>query len=320
MIRVCTTIILLTIVVVIFFVVQPFTLPAALTQRKAERFKDAGARVAVACLARGYNHISQYNMLLKRNAALFPIVSNLRSSGLIVAFLIFHEGNITMEHQEYLKKQKPELQIRFIDVHETNTKAFSSSNLKYAKPNRTIYETDTSKLFPIGYRHMCHFWFMDFLECLRDYDYVLRVDEDCFVTRFPTDIFESMRERNQVFVTAYYLHLFHDFDETVVTVGLQETIDDFMHQQGLKEEVPLNRIMKFPYTNLFIVDIQYFLKLRLFQEFATQIHKSGGIYINRWGDLPLWGYFLANLLPPSHLFIKDTRIGYFHGSHGKKVN
>jgi hypothetical protein len=43
-----------------------------------------------------------------------------------------------------------------------------------------------------------------------------------------------------------------------------------------------------PYTNLFIIDCSFFNSCSLFFSFADAIHRAGCIWINRWGDMPLW--------------------------------
>ena len=98
-------------------------------------------RQCVAVLTRGYNDISMYSKLIRRNKA---IQENLTDK--TTDMLIFHEGNITDEHQVYIVKETPDLNLIFINVN--NGMAF--------KPEKSTIEfhPDTS-FFKIGYRHMC---------------------------------------------------------------------------------------------------------------------------------------------------------------------
>ena len=54
----------------------------------------------IAVLTRGYPTISEYDQLIKRN---IHISKNLNDKSLDI--LIFHEGNITEEHQIYIKNK-----------------------------------------------------------------------------------------------------------------------------------------------------------------------------------------------------------------------
>lgn len=58
------------------------------------------------------------------------------------------------------------------------------------------YPTTLSNRFSLGYKHMCHFWSIDFLEYLKDYKYILRIDDDCLLNTFDTNIFNIMKEKN----------------------------------------------------------------------------------------------------------------------------
>jgi len=61
-------------------------------------------------LTRGYSIITQYKQLIDRNKILEnTIISN-------TDYIIFHEGNIPPEHQTYILKQTPGLDLQFINV------------------------------------------------------------------------------------------------------------------------------------------------------------------------------------------------------------
>ena len=95
----------------------------------------------IAVLTRGYSDISGYDLLIKRN---FEIQRNLCNKSIDI--LIFHEGNITGEHQSYIIDKTPNLEIHFINVN--NGLAFKSHK------NKIQIDPGTS-FFGIGYRHMC---------------------------------------------------------------------------------------------------------------------------------------------------------------------
>ena len=48
-------------------------------------------------------------------------------------------------------------------------------------------------------------------------------------------------------------------------------------------------------TQLMLVDVQAVVSDARVQKLWQQVYDTGCIYINRWGDLPLWGYTVAAL-------------------------
>ena len=70
---------------------------------------------AIVVLTRGYRNKSDYNNLISRNKS---ISKNLNDKSIDI--IIYHEGNITNEHQIYIMEQTPELNIFFINVNNGN--------------------------------------------------------------------------------------------------------------------------------------------------------------------------------------------------------
>ena len=133
----------------------------------------------VAVLTRGYTNISSYQKLIRRNT---QISKNLNNKD--IDCLIFHEGNIPEEHQTYIQEKTPELRLIFINVN--NGHAFK-------KENELIPHSEESKKWGgTGYRHMCAFWFTQFLEFTQEYDKLLRIDEDCYIDFNVDQQFETL--------------------------------------------------------------------------------------------------------------------------------
>ena len=76
---------------------------------------------------------------------------------------------------------------------------------------------------------MCHFWFIDFFDYVTDYQYLIRVDEDCFLHRLDSDILELMEKKNQVFISPY----FRKFDVQDVTLGMIVLLQKFALDHNL---------------------------------------------------------------------------------------
>lgn len=259
-------------------------------------------RIAFLCLTRGYSDLKYYDDLIARNKSLIPFLKHFNAKN-----IIFHEGNIPSYHQDHIIANS--CHCDFVNLMEIETKAFR--NIGQVKPTNVIYETPLSKCYNIGYRHMCHFWFVD-VWTLMDYDYVIRVDEDCVLRSFPLDVFEN--EKDFAFITPLY----NGVDVEDVTIGLQHTLTDFHKLNGTIEKYALKQCVKNPYTNVFVMNVEFFNN-DMFKKYVEFIDSSNGIYINRWGDLPLMGYFLLNFLSDKEYLI-DKRISYYHKSHRIEIN
>ena len=111
--------------------------------------------------------------LIARNKSIYECIN---SEGQY-SFLIFHEGNITKEHQTYIQAQTPNQKIEFISVEDT-------------WGNR-------------GYTSMCKFYYYDVWHYCKDYDWVLRVDDDVIIRQSEYDIFEKCTSPT-VFVSPYF--------------------------------------------------------------------------------------------------------------------
>jgi len=57
---------------------------------------------AIVCLTRGYHNLKAYDSLIERNKSISQFI------GTKYPMIIFHEGNIPDEHQQYIKTQTPE--------------------------------------------------------------------------------------------------------------------------------------------------------------------------------------------------------------------
>ena len=87
-----------------------------------------------------------------------------------------------MEHQTLLKQITKNLILIFIDI---SSRAFLKEK-KSINPHKKFQKSN------IGYRHMCHFWFVDFWHFVEEYENILRIDEDCYITFDPVDIFSKI--------------------------------------------------------------------------------------------------------------------------------
>lgn len=258
---------------------------------------------AIVVLTRGYNNILKYNKLINRNKHIainfYLKLENPENYDII----IFHEGNITLEQQKYIQSQTPKLPLIFKSI------TFYNTNIqnKYLCP-----PTYLSNKFSPGYKNMCFFWSILFLDYLKDYLYIIRIDEDCLIKSIPTNIINTYIESNIYFASPY----FQGPDDPNVTVGITKFFLNFLQKNNIKG---YNSNVTCPYTNVSIINIQYFRQNSIVQKVLQEIILCGCIFSNRWGDLPIWGYILNYLIHP-HLYKQDKSICYFHGSHNTLLN
>jgi len=267
-------------------------------------------KIAISVLTKGYGNVVEYKDLITRNNLIHDNI--LEKSKLQYDVIIFHEGNIPKEHQDYISNNS-KCALIFRDVKESaDGSAFDDTKNKI---NPTLCPpTELSERFPLGYKHMCHFWSIDFFKYLSDYRYTIRIDEDCYVDRINTETIEQVVEEDIKFAVPLICNC---LDDANVVVGLSTLLSTFLEKNGLKPRVPYDDIRS-PMSNFMMLNLDYFRDNTLIQEFLTEVDNSHGIYSNRWGDAPIWGVILFALLEEAFYELSD--IGYLHGSHNHYVN
>jgi len=250
----------------------------------------------IAVLTRGYNDPTRYFLLIKRN---WFISNFLRDKS--IPILIFHEGNISLDQQNFIKCFSPELNIQFINI--TGPNAFRKSK------ESAVFDAVSSS-WGIGYRHMCSFWFVDFWHFVKDYDMLLRIDEDCMVN---FDIESVFLKLNQ----CMFISGMEQDDLEVVTIGLNNFTRQ--HIKDLYNEIVPSKSPAGPYTNIFAINLAKARDSTRLHEYIGAVDAYNRIYTYRWGDLPLWGEAIHYFCGPGALVL-DSSIKYFHLSHNLGVN
>jgi hypothetical protein len=251
---------------------------------------------AIVCLTRGYDELNKYDTLINRNKSIHNMF-NINDYDII----IFNEGNITIDQQQHIQNQTPDMKIQFISIKFYNN----------TEQNDICKPTTLSNNFSLGYKNMCYFWSIDFLEYLKKYDYIIRVDEDCIIDKIDKNIINNYKKDNIMFSSAY----FQGNDELDVTIGMDDLFNSYLKKNNLIKKNDL----KCPYTNFMIINIPYFKNNKNVQNILQEIKNSNCIFSNRWGDLPIWGYILSYLIDKKY-YIEDKNITYKHGSHDMIIN
>jgi len=254
---------------------------------------DAPKAISVVVLTRGYQNLQQYNTLIKRNISIANNLGSLRD----IDILIFHEGNILEPHQKYIQQFTPTLNLKFICIKEN---AF-----KDEKKEISFFEP--TKAFGLNYRHMCSFWFVDFWKFVKDYDMILRIDEDCAIEFNIPEVFYILQNKSAVYGN-------WTRDQDFVTHGLNKFTQQFITENLTINQPVIPHRPSGPYTNVIGLNVKNLRENELLQKYIEKVNFLDFIYIFRWGDLPLWGEALYYFCNPKNYF-KYDKIKYFHGSH-----
>ena len=239
---------------------------------------------AIAILTRGYEELERYKALLNRNKTIEENVTR------DYDYLVFHEGNITKDQQSYIQSNT-RLPLQFIDIP------------KFLPRDHAIFQPTA----PWGwnYRHMCNFWFSGFLDYVEDYDYLLRIDEDCTIYSDLDHIFDALEEK--VCVYGKWCG-----DDWFNVYGLDDFCKNVFPNKPRKE-------IGGPYTNLVAWDLNKIRSNPVVKGFIKAINESEGIYIYRWGDHMLWGEALHYGFKESE-YCELKTVSYYHASCLTKVN
>ena len=225
---------------------------------------------AIVCLTRGYPTKDKYQTLIDRNCAIRKHMNQDKRYPLI----IFHEGNISEEHQEHINYYSEGQSIQFVDI---------------------------SYIWRGGYEAMCEFHIYHIWHLCHQYNYILRIDEDCMVTRCETDPFEQVK--SNVFLRSVNWAESHTETNATLPAKIQE-----LTGVDPKEFY----IHNFPYTNLCIGKVDFFLSPPMVG-LLYALSQSPLQRENRWGDLPVLGSLLNIYAKDRTAFIKG--LTYNHDSH-----
>jgi hypothetical protein len=250
-------------------------------------------KIAVAVLTRGYQDIRKYNTLIRRNISIAKNLGALKDTDIV----IFHEGNILPQHQEYIAKFTPTLRIIF--------KCIKEHAFKDEKKDIHVFEP--TRAFGLNYRHMCSFWFVDFWKFVEEYDMILRIDEDCIIDFHIPEIFQNLQNKTAIYGT-------WTRDQDFVTHGLNQFTQQFIKENTQTSYSIISHTPSGPYTNVIGLNLKHLRENVLLQNYIKKVESLNHIYIFRWGDLPLWGEALFYFCNPNS-YLKSDRMKYFHGSH-----
>jgi hypothetical protein len=252
---------------------------------------------AIVCLTRGYSKLSSYLPLIRRNYSIYDVINRKRKRQ--YPLIIWHEGNIPVEHQLYVFAHEWNDDVRFIDI----SRVF--------RLPRTIKEQDLAESWSIGYRLMCRFNSYYIWQYTRPFDYVMRFDEDCILTSSTDDPFETLSEINGDFAAPMFTAESHRLTNRTLSAFVQS----FAAAQGKQPANLYNQV--FPYTNCYVTRTAFWRQPEV-QQFLEAVRHDPNSLRHRWGDLPVLGVALNMFAAPDKV-CRLPAMHYWHGSHNKEV-
>ena len=251
------------------------------------------AKVAIATLLKGIGtSFAQWKetLVIIRNKS---IIKNFKGK---CDLIFFHEGNL---HEEYMAKIKSSVNfnIKFIEVPNFR---LSESELSILKPD--ILDMGNVRT---GYSSMCKFWAYLFIDYLSEYDYVIRLDDDCIVLNNMDKLIENLEKSYLCFPALGQEDLRHD-------------LEDFMKMYFDKPVIEETRI-DLPYTNFCGFNLNKIRRDKRILNFFREIENNQFIHKYAWTDTLLWGIIMKYLLKKED-WEEMKEIKYIHLSHLMYVN
>ena len=168
-----------------------------------------------------------------------------------------------------------------------------------------------------GYKYMCKFFAVDMYDLLKDFDFYLRVDSDCFLKNLKYDIFQWAEDKN-----LGYGYLARKLE---VHGPTKQTLPSWTQKYTQKCAVTPKSPMGLPmgmcfnfYNSFHIGRVSFFLRPEVV-DFLRAVNESGRILSHRWGDSTIQAYAVRLFMEPRALF-RLPNVTYVHGSHSNIVS
>ena len=245
---------------------------------------------AIVGLIRGHTDPKRYSNLLRRNRLLRVNVLPQNKRDVI----IFHEGNIMNQHQEMIAAGIPD--IKFVNVRD-----------EFRKPEEVPKGCRTN----LGYKNMCRFYAIGIYDYLRDYDYMMRLDEDSFIeSQIKYDVFRQMEEME---LDYGYIHAEDDSHKDTLAT-FPRFSRTYALSRGLLDENEAEILNALHYYTNFMVTRVGFWRRPDVVDFLSAIDVSNGIYQYRWGDHIIQAHAVKLFSAPERIR-QLTGFRYTHYSH-----
>jgi hypothetical protein len=228
-----------------------------------------------------------YSRLVARNNSIEKFI------GGSPEIVMFHEGNVAPEHQRLIEAETPSLKFKWIQI------PFDFPR-DVPLPPETISTFHDGRCYP-GYHVMCEFHTCDVWDHLKEYDVVLRIDEDCILESEKwADVFKCVSP-DVPYRTPMFDVETHELTNATLPVWLGE--DAPFYDQTM------------PYTNVFVTRMDVWNREDV-RGWIERVRESRGCIKYRWGD-----HVLHSIILKKFGIGHGTMDGYnyYHGSHDRHV-
>lgn len=246
-------------------------------------------------LTRGYPSEQYYGKLIQRNEYIYQNFN--RHMDEEYPLIIFHEGNISTEHQNVILNYNKNKLVSFVDI---------SKDFKW--PSDLPMSEMLDGGFHPGYRLMCKFNCYHVWDYVKDYDYMFRVDEDTFIGELKYDVFQYMQDNNMDYLVGRFCEETHKLTNFSIPSKAHELLGDRWQVSDYDQEE-----LWVPYSNLLIAKVSLFREPEV-QSFLKDLTSDPRFLTHRWGDHVVQGIVLKAFSSKEKVsFIPDFE--YMHGSH-----
>lgn len=260
--------------------------------------KEKGVIVA---LVKGETH-GEFYLLVRRNKSILQYMMQKNGSefqGICNPdIVLFHEPSLTESMQQYIQAQSPELPIKFLPIRFDGFAKFVNSTDKssgFKQEYEKCHATGWSQSFKIGYKNMCRFWFIGFLEYVKQYSWMLRLDPDCEIEEESRNLLPPI---DPVFISSPAWLPLHNqrFDKISTTYdgevvkGMGPFVREFIKDRILSSNGGKTLVIDSwhaPYTNAMYMNLSMLFSnstrdAQLIWSFLRAVDDSNCIYSNRW--------------------------------------
>jgi hypothetical protein len=257
------------------------------------------SRCAIVCLTRGYKDPSGYRKLIQRNSSIYRVLNKNRPQQYPV--VIWHEGNIYPEHQKLILSKEWNADVRFMDI-----------SPAFAWPHGWT-RADLEEGWSEGYRLMCRFHSYYVWYYAAEFEYVMRLDEDCILNSVAFDPIEALSSCGGDFAARLFVGETH----RLTNLTLASVARKYAHEVGGRSRRdPYDQ--RFPYTNLYVTRTAFWRRAEVQRYLFDMISRPEFIRY-RWGDLPVLGVALNLFARPGSVY-RIPGLVYRHESHGRTVD
>ena len=251
---------------------------------------------AIVCLIRGHQDRSGYHDLIERNRSL----EENYSSFLDCDNLIFHQGDVTSDHQRYISEATEN--CTFIEL---PPNCFSQSFADRFLPYENRWR--------IGYKHMCRFFAVQVYDLLGKYDAYWRLDDDCLLHgELTADPFQDLTDNDCLY--GYVRKKLDGHGMTRAT--LPPTVEAYLVERYPEKLGQVDVSATNYYNNFHVSRVGFWLRPEV-KNFLEYIDGTGGIYKYRWGDSTIQAIAFRIFSEPGELY-RYAEIKYEHKSHNWK--